>query len=390
MWELNPLGFHLVNIALHAVSALLVWRILEHLRIPGACSRPRSSRCTRSTSRAWRDIAPEEHAIVRVSAALGRISTSSMSGTAAGGDLRPVAWHVPAVGVGQGPAALTLPVVLLACAWWQRQGAIGRRDVLGMLPFLLIAALMVGMEVTQQHAVAGTSVVRSDSFLSRTAIASYAVWFYFWKLLWPANLVFIYPQWNINERNLLSYLPGVLLVVILALAWWRRRSWGRPVVMAMVCYVALLLPVLGFVNIYFMEYSLVADHWQYAAMIVPCAMAAALVTVGRRLSWPRPAGYAACLLLLATLSCLTWQQTWMYTDIETLFRATIDGNPACWMAHNNLALLLADSGRTDEAIFHTGASPWISIPTTRRRKTISATWPGAGRSMKLSSISARR
>ena len=59
--------------------------------------------------------------------------------------------------------------------------------------------------------------------------------------------------------------------------------------MAMVCYVALLLPALGFVNIYFMEYSLVADHWQYAAMIVPCAAAAAAVGCVKRTTCGRVA-----------------------------------------------------------------------------------------------------
>ena len=87
---------------------------------------------------------------------------------------------------------LTLPVVLLACAWWQR-GRIGRRDLLRVLPFVLIGVLMVGMEVFQQHVSAGTVVVRSDSLLSRAAVAGCAVWFYFWKLIWPVNLMFRLP-----------------------------------------------------------------------------------------------------------------------------------------------------------------------------------------------------
>ncbi len=182
-------------------------------------------------------------------------------------------------------------------------------------------------------------------------MAGCAVWFYLWKLIWPAKLIFVYPPWSIDERNVLSYLPGVLLVVILALAWRQRHSWGRPVVMLIVCYVGLLLPVLGFVNINFMAYSLVADHWQYAAMIVPCAVFAGVAaTLARRRFFPPPAAFVLCLALLATLGTLTWRQSRMYADIDALYQTTIDRNPSCWMVYNNLGLLVMHRGRTDEAM----------------------------------------
>ena len=275
--------------------------------------------------------------------------------------------------------ALTLPVVLLACAWWQR-GRITRRDLLRVVPFLVIGLGMVGVEVIMQHLGAGDTAVRSDSLLGRAAVAGCAVWFYAWKAIWPANLAFIYPRWNIDEGNLLSYLPGVLLAALLALAWWRRNTWGRPVVMLIVCYVALLLPVLGFVNIIFMKYSLVADHWQYAALIVPCAAAAALLTtLGRHRSplarsgrgaggegetehnswatFQKPlATYALGLVLLAILAVLTFRQSRMFAGEETLYRTAIEQNPGCWLAQNNLGNLLtsqgqwlASRGRTSEA-----------------------------------------
>ncbi len=245
---------------------------------------------------------------------------------------------------------LTLPVVLLACAWWQR-GRIGRQNLLRVLPFLLIGAVMTCVEVWAQHFIgAGDTMVRSDSLLSRAAVAGCAVWFYLWKLIWPVELILVYPRWSIDPRDVLSYLPGVLLVAILALGWWQRRRWGRPVVMLLVCYVGLLLPALGFVNIAYMQYSLVADHYQYAAMIVPCAIFAAVTaTLGRPL-WHRPTGYALCLGWLAVLGGLTWQQSRRYADAETLYRTTIAENPTCPLPYNNLGTTLTDCGRLDEAI----------------------------------------
>ncbi len=356
IWGLNPVGFHIVNIVLHAISAILVWRILVHLEAPGAMFAAAlfALHPVNVESVAW--IAQLKNILSLLLALLSVLLYLLY-------EERGKWWRlVLSIGVFWLSAlakgiALTLPVVLLACAWWQR-GRIGRRDLLRVLPYLLIGLFMAGMEVWSQRLLgAAETTVRSDGLLSRAAVAGCAVWFYLWKLIWPVNLIFVYPRWSIDERDVVSYLPGVLLVIVLALAWWQRRSWGRPVVMLIVCYVALLLPALGFVNISFMEHSLVADHWQYAAMIVPCAMFAAVAaTLGHRRLWHRPAGYVWCIALLAVLAGLTWQQSRMYADAETLYRTTIDRNPNCWMAYNNLGnRMLARRGERSHGPFPSGA-----------------------------------
>ena len=121
--------------------------------------------------------------------------------------------------------------------------------------------------------------------------------------------------------------------------------------MLIVCYVALLLPVLGFVNIYFMEYSLVADHWQYAATIVPCAVfAGSAAAVWSRRGWGRRSGALLGLALLATLAALTWCQSRMYTDVKRLYQTTIERNPGCWLAYHNLGICLAKDHHFDKAV----------------------------------------
>ena len=346
MWGLNPLGFHLVNIALHAVSALLVWRILKHLQIPGAmlAAAVFALHPVNVESVAWisqlKNVLSLSLALLSLLFYLRHERSGGWWQLAAS----VVLFLLSALAKGM---LLTLPAVLLACDWWQR-GRIGRRDLLRVLPFALIAALMISVEVSKQHTGIGSAVVRSDNLLGRAAVAGCAVWFYLWKVVWPFHLSFVYPRWSISPRDLSAYLPGVLLVVLLAIGWWRRRSWGRPVVMLLVCYVALLGPILGFTDIIFMQYSLVADHWQYAAMIVPCgALAAAFTALARRIA-PKPpaASHFLALGLLAILATLTYRQSEMYADIKTLYRTTIERNPDCWLVQNNLGNVLTDEGQS--------------------------------------------
>ena len=112
--------------------------------------------------------------------------------------------------------------------------------------------------------------------------------------------------------------------------------------------------MLGFFNLYTFKYSFVANHYQYLASLGIIALAAgsAALLLDHWGLWRRPAGNAACLIVLACLSAMTWRQSQAFADAETLYRTTIAENPACWLAHNNLGLILADRRRTAEAIEH--------------------------------------
>jgi protein O-mannosyl-transferase len=351
MWGLNPIGYHLVNIALHCISALLVWRILERLGLPGALFAAAifALHPVNVESVAWitqlKNVLSLLLAVVSAYFFLAHENRGGWWRYA----LALAAFFLSTLSKGM---VITLPLVLLACAWWQR-GRITRRDLLRVLPYFVIGAVMAGVEVWGQQFVGSDENVRGDDIFSRTATAGCAVWFYLGKLLWPLDLSFVYPRWQIDERNPLYYLPGVLLVIALGLAWRQRMTWGWPVVMLIVCYVALLLPALGFVNVYFMRFSLVADHYQYAATIVPAAaLAAAAATLGRRCRFPAWIAYGLGVGLLAILAGLTWSQCRIYADAETLYRETIKKNPDCWMAHNNLGNLLTTRRKFAEAEYH--------------------------------------
>jgi Flp pilus assembly protein TadD len=135
-----------------------------------------------------------------------------------------------------------------------------------------------------------------------------------------------------------------------AAIYFTRRFVGRSVEVAALFYAATLSPLLGFVMLYTFRYTFVADHYQYVASIGLIALAAAGITLAFK---TKPfLKLACCGALLLTLGTLTWRQCGMYTNLETLWRDTLAKNPDCWLAHNNLGLLLNNQGRNEEAMEH--------------------------------------
>ena len=182
-------------------------------------------------------------------------------------------------------------------------------------------------------------------------MAGKVVWFYLGKLAWPHPLIFVYPRWEVDTISWLSYVPLAALIVTLAMLWVGRNGSARELWFAFAYYFIALLPVLGLVNHYYVRYSYVGDHFQYLASMGMLALAGAGIArlLTRARLWRRRGGDALCLVLLLALAVLTWRQCRMYQDAETLYRTTLERNPQCWLAHNNLGFLLADRGQYEQA-----------------------------------------
>jgi tetratricopeptide (TPR) repeat protein len=338
LWGANPLGYHLDNVLLHVCSALLLWRILLRLKIPGAwlAAALFAIHPVNVESVAWIAQRKNTLAMLFLLVSVQWYLTFEDSGRRR--------WYWLAAGMfllalmGK-TAVVPLPVVLLGLAWWRRR-RIDCKDVKHSLIFFALAAAGSLLAVWIQQGAALGIVVRQDSFWSRLAGAGWAVWFYLYKALLPLNLAFVYPRWQIDARSVLSYIPLVLLGAAFVLCWRSRGRWAKALFFGLAYFVVMLLPILGFLNIYFMRYSLVADHWEYFAIIGPIALAAAVLV--------RKPVLAAALLL--ALGALTWKQCGMYADADTLWQTTLRLNPQCSLAYLNLGVDLDEKGRVDEAV----------------------------------------
>jgi len=243
-------------------------------------------------------------------------------------------------------ATATLPGALAVALWWKKGRVSWRGEIRPLLP-LLIAGAGAGLFSgwVEQHYVGAHGAVFATSGAERILIAGRAVWFYLWHLVCPAGLNFVYPRWTVDPGQAGGW---VVAAAVPALALWARR-W-RGALAAYLFFVGSLFPALGFVNLWAGQYSHVWDHWQYLADLGPLALIAAGLArlepaLGQR-AWRLAVG-----ALVGLLGLLSWQHSGMFADNRTLFARTLDRNPDCWMAYNNLGLELAKlPGRLPEAV----------------------------------------
>jgi len=340
LWELKPAGYHITNILIHLACTLLIWRILVQLNVPAAFAAALifAVHPVNVESVAWIAQRKTVLAMLFFLLAIFYYLRFDQTGKRVFYVLSVTLFILAMLSKG---SVVGLPVVILLCIWWLHK-TIARRDILRSTPFFVVSAVMSAVEIWFQYNRAiGEDVVRSDSFLSRLAGAGWAVWFYLYKAVLPIHLTFIYPRWKIDPTNWVSYVPGLLLVILLALAWRHRRSWGRSVFFALSFYVVMLLPVLGFFNIYFMRYSLVADHYQYVSIagLTAFVLAVFYCILNRLGDFGNKIAKTIAVLLMAIFAILSWQQCYIYTNIETLWLDTLQKVPNSWIAHNEIGLI---------------------------------------------------
>ena len=363
---LNPLPYHVLNVLMHAGSAVLLWRVLQQLKVRGAWFGAAlwALHPVMVESVAWiTELKNTQSCFFYLLSILFFLKVDS-----ANSEPQERRWRFClsllffAMAITSKSSTVMLPVVLGLCLWWRRSSVncpsgsdrLHWRDLVQLAPFLFISAAASGWTIWEQKFHSGALGVEfTQNWPQRFAIAGRDIWFYLEKLVWPDSLAFIYPRWEIDIFQAKAFLPFFAAAILLSLLYRKRDTRLRPVVFAAAYFVVSLFPVLGFFNVYFFRYSFVSDHFQYLASIGPLALAASgIVTALQPLEkiipprWVQP---VLCGLLLLVLGILTWRQTEGYHDVETLWRTTIARNPDCPLAHLNLGVLLKERGQRDEA-----------------------------------------
>jgi hypothetical protein len=349
-WGLNPAGYHVITVVCHAVSAVLLWRVLAALCVPGAGIGAAlwALHPVQVESVAW--ISELKRYPVGGFLPAGGTRVRAVAGCAAGreggaGLVRPDA-GVRGDGADEqavhGHAAGGARAHRLVAA---RRTARPRGG--GARAVLPLSALVSGWTIWEQKFHSGAIGAEwSQTGVERGLIAGRIIWFYLGKLIWPDPLIFIYPRWKVQADAFFDWLPLILLVMALGVLWRGRHGALRPVGLAALYFGALLFPVLGFFNVYFFRYSFVGDHFQYLASMGPLALAGAGVArLPRRVGIPLAAG------LLAVCGALDRAAgPRIYQGHVALWSATVAKNPGAAMAWMNLADSLSKEGRHEEAI----------------------------------------
>jgi tetratricopeptide (TPR) repeat protein len=347
LWGDNTRCYHVTNLILHLVAALLLYRVLRKLNIPGALLAAGifALHPVHVESVAWiSELKNTLSAIFYLSAMYVYLRFD---------ETRDRKFYAAAIalfilGLLTKTVTATLPAALLVIFWWQRGRISIKNDFVPLIPFFAMGAVAGLFTAWVERTMIGAdgALFADLTPYHRLLIAGRVPWFYLSKLLFPTNLIFIYPRWQVDPADWTQWLfPVATLTTLLALLAYSLRN-RAPLACALL-FVGTLVPVLGFLNVYPFIYSFVADHFQYLAsiaVIVPVAAAVALLAQ----RW-RTAGIGAGVAILAVLFVLTRLQTPMYADLKTLYLTTLQRNPTCWLAALNLGTVLQNENEIAQA-----------------------------------------
>ncbi len=353
LWGNNPVGFHVVNVLLHAGGCLLLWRVLKRLAVPGTwlAAALFAVHPVGTASVAWISEMKNTLSLVfcLLSALLYLRANAEPMGVRRETLFYALSLAAFLLALLSKTSTVMLPVALLLCAWWQH-GRITRRDLLRTAPFFVIALLLGCATIWfQVQVMKAGDPVQTENFFGRLAAAGRVLWFYLGKILLPLDLSMIYPRWTVAPKNVIAYVPALLWGGLLATCWsFRSRVWGWATFFALTCFTVLLFPVLGFLSMDYLVISRVSDHFQYLPMIPIIALVAAALARGLsgQFFW------SVAVMLVLGLAAMTFQRAEIISRNDSLWRDTLAKNPESFTAHNNLGCILAAQNKLGDAIPH--------------------------------------
>src|SRR5207245_942332 len=371
LWGMNPVGYHLTNLLLHAANAVVFFFVVRRiltLALLGASERGHALAVSagfaalvfaihplRVESVGW---ATERRDVL---SGLFYLLTILVYLRASERGERGRGWYWGAVALFacallSKSMVVNLPVVLLildvyplrrlggSLGWWSEPA---RRIYVEKIPFVLLAAAASAIAVMAQFSIHAAPPLAQLGVPGRLAVSAYGLCFYLGKMILPVNLSPIYElprtvsPWAMPF--ILSFgLAVAITAIVLSL---RRRMLGLPA--AWLAYLVVLLPVLG---IFQSGPQIAADRYTYLAGLGWAILAGA----GLLSSWSRlPLLLIGLVVFIPVgLGTLTWNQVHVWHDSKTLWAHALAIDPNSSVAQNDFGEALAQQGKLAEAIEH--------------------------------------
>ena len=360
LWSGNVLGYHLVNVCLHALGALLVWRLLALLGLRAAW--------VGGLIFAVHPLAVES--VAWISEFKNTLSLPLLLGAAIlylkgfrsqilDSDRELRFWDLtPSVtlfvlALLSKVSVAMFPLMILLHAWWRR-GRIARRDVVAALPYfvasLALGAVAIWFQLHRAIGIAGTA----SGFGSRFAEAGWSLALYVRDSLFPFWLA---PIASPVGHPLVGVLLWLAAILALEFCWSRREGLGRHGLLGIGWFLGNLLPVLGLIPMAYLRVGPRADHLAYVSLVGLVGLGTAGIGAADRelagerggASGPRAIFHVSLLVLVGALAWQARFDAGIYRNEATLWSHAVRANPSAWLARNNLGKLLLDAGRPAEA-----------------------------------------
>ena len=356
LWGDNPVGYHLMNVALHVISALLVWRLFSKLGLRWAwlgglifAVHP-----AQAESVAW---ITELKNTLSLPFFLGAMCcwVDYEEDQRRGDYLGALALFALAMLCKTTMAPF--PLVILLYAWWKR-GRVGLVDLRNSAPFFFVSLVMgcVTLYVAQRYVALGhgqPDIIPLGGIFSRLARAGTILAFYFARTFAPIDYSPTYPQWTTDPGSVVTYLPSVIAGLGLGWLWWKRKDWGRHALLGLGFFILFLSPFLGFVPGSYQDFTWVMDHFLYLPMIGLIG----LVLAGAgdfTVKYPARSTLvtAGLTIAIAFMALESHAFANLFINDQTLWTYALQRYPGNWLAHNNLSDDLIRQGHFQEAMAH--------------------------------------
>ena len=354
LWHNDTFGYHLTNIILHGISALLVWRLFSKFGLRLAwlgglifAVHPMmvDSVALVNELKAALSLPPfllamcfyidyEEHGRRRdYGLALGLFVVAMLCKI----------------------TMAMFPVVILLYAWWKRK-RIGWGDLVASAPFFIISlvlgmtTILAGNWYAQLHG--ALAEVPAAGLFFRLVLVGQTISFYFSRCLLPITPLPIYPQWTVDPAAPLQFLPWPIIGGTIYYLWTKRGIWGRDALLGLGFFLIMLAPFWGATWISYMRFTWVLEHLLYIPILGLIGLViAGLERIDKQLPQAcHPYGIGVVAGGIAVLALQSRAYASMYINDETLCSYVIIHNPNCWAAHNNLGNALFRKGQVDEAM----------------------------------------